>query len=47
MVKTSWPFIEWTEKIERKDVKRLVVNEEVIVGDDVVGNMGTLTKVDI
>jgi hypothetical protein len=47
MVETSWPFVEWTEKIERKDVKRLVVNEEVIVGDDVVGNMGTLTKIEI
>jgi hypothetical protein len=47
MVKTSWPFVEWTEKIEEDDVKRLIVNEEVIVGDDVVGNMGTLTKVEI
>jgi hypothetical protein len=47
MVETSWPFVEWTEKIERKDVKRLVVNEKVIVGDDVVGNMGTLTRVEI
>jgi hypothetical protein len=47
MVETSWPFVEWTEKIERKDVKRLVVNEEVIVGDDVIGNMGALTKVEI
>jgi hypothetical protein len=47
MVKTSWSFVEWTEKIEGKDVKRLAVNEEVVVGDDVVGNMGNLTKVEI
>jgi len=47
MVKTSWPFVEWTEKIKGNDVKRLVVKEEVIVGDDVIGNMGTLTKVEI
>jgi hypothetical protein len=47
VVKTSWPFVEWTEKIGKKDVKRLVVNEEVLVGDDVIENMGTLTKVEI
>lgn len=47
MVKTSWPFVEWTEKIGESDVKRLIVHEEVLVGDDVVGNMKTLTKVEI
>jgi hypothetical protein len=47
MVKTSWPFVEWTEKIGEKDVKRLIVHEEVLVGDDVIGNMETLTKVEI
>jgi hypothetical protein len=47
VVKTSWPFVEWTEKIGKKDVKRLVVNEEVLVGDDVIDNIGTLTKVEI
>jgi hypothetical protein len=47
MVETSWPLVEWTEKVGKKDVKRLTVNEEVVVGDDVIGNMGTLTKVEI
>lgn len=47
MVKTSWPFVEWIEKIGRNDVKQLIVNEEVVVGDDVVGNLETLTKVEI
>lgn len=47
MVKTSWPFVEWTELIGEKAVKRLVVREEVLIGDDVVGNMDTLTKVEI
>ena len=47
MIKTSWPFVEWTEKVGEKDVERLMVREEVLVGNDVVGNMGTLTKVEI
>jgi hypothetical protein len=47
MVKTLWPFIEWTEKIGKKNVKQLIIREEVLIGDDVVGNMGTLTKVEI
>jgi len=47
MVKTSWPFVEWTEKVGEKDVEQLIVREEILVGDDVVGNMGTLTKVEI
>jgi len=47
MVKTLWPFVEWTEKIGKKDVERLIVLEEVLVGDDVIGNMGGLTKVEI
>lgn len=47
MTKTSWPFVEWTQIVGKKDVERLIVNEEVLIGDDVVGNMGTLTKVEI
>jgi len=47
MVKTSWPFIEWREKIGKGDVRELIIQEEVLIGDDVVGNMGTLTKVEI
>jgi len=47
MVKTSWPFVEWTEKIGKKDVERLIVLEEVLVGDDVIGNIVGLTKVEI
>jgi hypothetical protein len=34
-------------KIGEKDVNRLIVHEEVSVGDDVIGNMETLTKVEI
>ena len=47
MIETSWPFVEWTEKVGKKDVKQLIVREEVLVGEKVVGNMGTLTKVEI
>lgn len=47
MSKTSWPFVEWTEKVGKRDIELLMVNEEVLLGDDVVGNMGTLTKVEI
>ena len=47
MVRTLWPFVEWTEKIGKKDVERLIVLEEVLVGDDVIGNMVGLTKVEI
>jgi len=46
-VETSWPFVEWTEKVGEKDVEQLVVLEDVLLGDDVVGNMGNLTKVEI
>ena len=31
----------------KKNVEQLIIREEVLVGDDVVGNMGTLTKVEI
>lgn len=34
-------------KIGKKNVEQLTIREEVLVGDDVVGNMGTLTKVEI
>jgi hypothetical protein len=47
MVKTSWPFVEWTETIGKEDVNRLNVKEVVMMGDDVVGNMGALTRVEI
>jgi len=47
MIKTSWPFVEWTEKVGTKDVEQLIVQEEILVGEDVAGNMGTLTKVEI
>jgi hypothetical protein len=47
MVKTSWPFVEWTEKVGERDVKRPMVHEEVLVGDDVVRNDETLTRVEI
>jgi hypothetical protein len=47
MIKTSWPFIEWTDLVGKKDVERLIIHEEVLVGDDVIGNMGGLTKVEI
>lgn len=45
--KTSWSFIELTEKIGKGDVRQLIIQEKVLIGDDVVGNMGTLTKVEI
>ena len=47
MVKTSWPFVEWTEILSEKDVKKLRVHEEVVIGGDVIGNMGLITKVEI
>jgi len=47
MVETSWPLVEWTEKVGQKDVEQLVVVEEVLLGEDAVGNMGRLTKVEI
>lgn len=47
MIKTSWPFIEWTEKVGEEDIEQLIINEEVLLGDDVIGNMGSITKVEI
>jgi hypothetical protein len=47
MVETSWPFVEWTQIVGKKGDERLIVDEEVLLGDDVVGNMGALTKVEI
>lgn len=47
MVKTSWPFIEWTERVGGEDVEQLTIDEEVLLGDDVTGNMGSITKVEI
>jgi len=47
MVKTSWPFVEWTETLSEKDVEKLRVREEVVIGDEVLGNMGVITKVEI
>jgi len=32
MSKTSWPFVEWTQTVGKKDVERLYVIEEVLVG---------------
>lgn len=46
MSKTSWPFVEWTEILGEKDSEELRVREAVI-GDDVRGNMGVITKVKI
>jgi len=47
MVKTSWPFVEWTEIISEENLEKLRVHEEVVIGDDVIGNMGAITKVEI
>jgi hypothetical protein len=47
MIKTSWPFVEWTEKVGKRDVELLIIREEVLVGNDVVNNTGTLTKVEM
>jgi hypothetical protein len=46
-MKTSWPFIEWTEKVGEEDVEQLIVSEEVLLGDDVIRNMGSITKVEV
>jgi hypothetical protein len=47
MIKTSWPFIEWIETIDEQNVRGLEVKEEVVIGDDLVGNMGSITKVEL
>lgn len=47
MIKTSWPFVEWTEIISHENLEELRVREEVVIGDDVIGNMGAITKVEI
>lgn len=47
MIKTSWPFVEWTEIISQENLEKLRVHEEVVIGHDVIGNMGALTKVEI
>ena len=47
MVKTSWPFVEWTEILSEENLETLRVQEEVIIGDDVIRNMGAITKVEI
>lgn len=47
MTKTSWPFIEWTETVNEEGVKKLEVEEELVIGDDLVGNMGSITKVEL
>ncbi|MEM2915250.1 MAG: hypothetical protein QXH91_07620 [Candidatus Bathyarchaeia archaeon] len=45
--RTIWPFIEWTEIVDEENVKEIIVKEEIILGEDVVGNMGEITKVEI
>jgi len=40
-------FIEWTEIVDEKTVKDLIVKEEVILGEDIIENMGEITKVEI
>jgi hypothetical protein len=47
VMKTSWPFVEWTEKVGEKDVEQLMVREEILVGNDVIRNMRTLAKVEM
>lgn len=47
MTKTSWPFIEWTETVNEEGVKKLEVKEELVIGDDLVGNMDSITKVEL
>jgi len=47
MVKTSWPFVEWTEILSEEKSETLRVREEVVIGDDAIGNMGAITKVEI
>lgn len=47
MVKTSWPFVEWTEILGKENLETLRVHEEVVIGDDVIRNMGAITKVEI
>lgn len=47
MVPTSWPYVEWTETIGERGVEQFMVKEEVLLGEEVIGNMGRLTKVPI
>ena len=47
MVKTSWPFVNWTEILSEENLETLRVHEEVVIGDHVIGNMGATTKVEI
>jgi hypothetical protein len=47
MVKTSWPFIEWIETVNNQGARKLEVREEIVIGDDVIGNMGVITKVEL
>jgi len=47
MTKTSWPFIEWTETINDENLRRVEVKEEIVIGEDLAGNLGPITKVEL
>jgi hypothetical protein len=47
MTKTSWSFIEWTETLDDQNFRRLEVKEEVVIGDDLAGNLDSVTKVEL
>lgn len=47
MTKTLWPFIEWTETIDEQNLRKVEVKEEIVIGEDIAGNMGSITRVEL